>query len=69
MSEKNKINYEVKMENAVVRAVVDLQIDIIDVLKEQAAKTDNTVDDSLIKLMELARDNADWKGYAKEHIL
>lgn len=72
MSEENqsgKVSYGVKVEDAIVKVNLDAEIDVIDVLKEQAKKSSNTIDDRLVKLLELARDNADWEGYAKEHIL
>ncbi len=66
--EAGSVEYSVKVEDAVVKVNVDAQVDIIEVLKEQAEKTTNTIDDRLVKLVEMARDNADWEGYAKEHI-
>lgn len=64
-----KISYGVSVEDAVVKANVDIEVDIVKVLKKQAEKSSNTIDDTLVKLVEMARSNADWKGYAKEHIL
>ena len=60
-----RIKAEVKVVDAVVHGVVDLKIDLIAELKELAKKTDNTIDDQLVNLVELARQNLDWKGVAK----
>lgn len=60
-----RIKAEVKVVDAVVHGVVELKIDLIAELKELAKKTDNTIDDQLVNLVELARQNLDWKGVAK----
>ena len=55
---------EVKVENAIV--IVTAEVDMIAALKEMAAKTENTIDDSFVAMFEAARDGLDWKGLAKE---
>ncbi len=61
--EKTAVTFEVKMEDAVLTA--SAKVDIVEVLREEAKKTTNTIDDSLVEMVALARGNADWKGYAK----
>lgn len=60
-----RIKAEVKVVDAVVHGVVELKVDLIAELKELAKSTENTIDDQLVNLVELARQNLDWKGVAK----
>jgi len=64
MSEDNKgVTMSVEMTDAVLTAGVS--VDIMQVLRNLAAKSDNTIDDALVEMLALAAKNADWKGYAK----
>lgn len=64
MSEvKDAVTVEVFVKDAVIHA--SAKADIIEVLRDLAKKSDNTIDDALVEMVALARDNADWKGYAK----
>jgi len=62
--EKKAVMAEVKVENGIIK--VHAEIDVIDALEDLAAKSDNTVDDALVKIVAAARENLDWKGVAKE---
>ena len=55
---------EAKVEDAVLS--ISAKVDIIAALAELAKKTENSIDDSLVKIVEAARDGADWKGVAKK---
>lgn len=73
MSEESKdhggiVKYGVSVEDAVVVVNVEAKVDVVKVLENLAEKSENTIDDKLVKLVALARDNADWEGYAKEHL-
>jgi hypothetical protein len=57
------VSAEVKMEDGVV--IISAKADLVQVVKDAAAKSDNTFDDMFVKMVEMARDNLDWKGYAK----
>ena len=61
--EESAVSIEVKVEDAVI--ILAGKIDIVEVLKELAKKTDNTIDDQLVQMVSLAKGQADWKGYAK----
>lgn len=54
---------EAKMENGVIK--INAEADIVEIAKDAAAKSDNSFDDHLVKILEMAKDNLDWKGYAK----
>jgi hypothetical protein len=45
---------------------VSAKVDVVEVMKQMAAQSSNTVDDMLVKLVEMARNNLDWKGAAVE---
>lgn len=59
----NSVQAQVKIEDAVL--IVSARVDVIEVLRELAKRTDNKIDDQLVEMLALARSNADWKGYAK----
>jgi hypothetical protein len=63
MSEKTAVTAEIKVEDAVI--LISAKADLVEVLRDLAAKSDNTIDDSLVEIVSLARQNLDWKGYAK----
>lgn len=67
--DENKVSYGIKIEDGVVDIDVTAKIDLIEVLSEMAKNTSNSVDDYLVKMLDLASKNLDWKGYAKEHII
>lgn len=68
MSEEAKENYgvevEIKMEDAVLS--VAAKADLVEIARELAKKSDNTIDDHLVEMLALASKAADWKGYAKQ---
>lgn len=61
--EKTAVTFEVKVEDAVLTA--SFKADVVEILRDLAKKSDNTIDDQLVEMVALARGNADWKGYAK----
>ena len=64
MSEvKDAVTAEVKIEDAVIH--VTAKADLVEVLRDLAKKSDNTIDDALVEMVNMARQNLDWKGYAK----
>jgi D-alanyl-D-alanine carboxypeptidase len=64
MSEiKDAVTAEVKIEDAVIH--ITAKADLIEVLRDLAKKSDNTIDDALVEMVNMARQNLDWKGYAK----
>lgn len=60
------IEYKAEIIDGVIK--LEGQVDIVEVLKELAAKSENSIDDMLVKIVELAKSNLDWKGYAKEQL-
>ena len=62
--DESSIKAKVEMVDGVIKA--GLEIDIVDAAEEMAKKSDNTIDDALVKLLKAARSNLDWKGMAKE---
>jgi len=63
MNMESSYRAEVSVENAVLEAKVT--VDVIELLRHMAAQTTNTIDDALVEMVALARNNMDWKGYAK----
>jgi hypothetical protein len=61
--EKTAVTLEAKVEDGVFTASV--KADLIEVLREEAKKSTNTIDDALVEMVAMARSNLDWKGYAK----
>ncbi len=61
--EKQAVSVAVEVTDAVLTA--SIKADFIQVLRELAKKSDNTIDDSLVEMVALAAKNLDWKGYAK----
>ncbi len=61
--EKTAVVAEVKIEDAVIH--ITAKADLVEVLRDLAKKSDNTIDDALVEMVAMARGNLDWKGYAK----
>ncbi len=65
-TESNAIQVSAKVQNAV--AIGEVRVDVIEVLRELAKQSDNTIDDSLVEIVATAKGNADWKGVAKGYL-
>lgn len=61
--EKKAVTVEAKVEDAVI--ILNARADVVEVLRDLAKKSDNTIDDALVEMVAMARGNLDWKGYAK----
>ena len=61
--EKSAVTAEIKVVDGVV--IISAQADLIQVLKNLAKDSSNTVDDALVTMVEMAKGNLDWKGFAK----
>lgn len=66
MEDEKGIKLAVELEDGVIKAGV--HVDIVEVLKELAKQSTNSIDDMLVELVAKARDNADWKGLAKSFL-
>lgn len=73
MQESNQPQVEV-VEDAAVSASINMvdgvvtiaaKIDIVQAIKIKAKESDNTMDDYLATMVEMAQSGLDWKGYAK----
>jgi len=62
----DSVSYGVKVEDAVL--VAEVKVDVMDLLKEMAKKSDNTIDDALVAIVAAAKDKMDWRGVAKTHM-
>lgn len=49
----------------IVEIKANAKVDIVKILEEMAAKTDNTIDDGLVQMFKMAAGNLDWKGFSK----
>jgi len=65
----SKASYSVRLEDGVAYVDVKAQIDLVEIAKEKAKDTSNTIDDVFVKILEMAEKGLDWKGYAKEHVI
>jgi len=63
MENKTAVTAEVKVEDAVI--LITAKADLVEVLRDLAKKSDNTIDDALVEMVSMARQNLDWQGYAK----
>lgn len=61
--EKKNVTGEVKVEDGVI--LVTAKADVIEVLRDMAKDSTNSIDDTLVEMIAMARSNLDWKGYAK----
>jgi len=62
---QNALEVSARVENANI--IAEAKIDVIEALRQMAKRSDNTIDDNLVNMVAMARDNMDWKGVSKEY--
>lgn len=70
MSEEEKEEFSIKASVSLEDGVLNVlsSVDIVLALEKLAERSDNSIDDVLVKIVAAARDNMDWKGVAKEFL-
>jgi len=60
--EEKALQAKVEVVDGVIK--VSAELDVVEALKELAKKSDNSIDDGLVAIVEAAKANLDWKGVA-----